>query len=410
MAKLRYISLFSGIEAWSCAVAGMPEYEAVAFSEIDPFACAVLAHHYPNVPNLGDVTKIDGGGYRDKIDLIVGGSPCQGFSVGGRKEGLRDPRSALAMAYVRLVGEVRPKWLLWENVPGVMSCGQDFRCFLAALDGLGYSLAWSVLNSEFWGVPQRRRRVFLVGHLGADWERPAKVLLEPESMSRNPPPRRHKRKNDTGGAEDGPGGRSQWREVCPTVTSKWAKGSGGPAGNECHNLVLQQPNETAPSLTSSGAAFARTGQQGSEVNALVLDEAHEVGEDRICEASAGALCARDGEGVTSSIDGKLIAEPKQNDTFATLCASGAGCDRPSAQGSQLDFLVVDVPRPQYVVRRIVPEEAEALQGFPRGWTDIEYRGKPAPDTARYRAIGNSMTVPVMAWIARRILAVEKGEL
>lgn len=342
MAKLRYLSLFAGIEAWSCAVRDMSEFEPVAFAEVDPFACAVLQYHYPNVKNLGDVTQIDGRAYRDKVDIIVGGSPCQGFSIGGRKEGLRDPRSALAMAYVRLVGEMRPKWLLWENVPGVMSCGQDFRCFLAALDGLGYSLAWSVLDSQFWGVPQRRRRVFLVGRLGADWERPATVLLEPESMCRNPPPRRKKGQEDSRPAQRG-----------SNVCREW----GG-----------------------------------------------------VAEPVAGALCARDYKSVTSTIDGKLIAEPKQNDTFATLCASGAGCDRPSAQGSQLDFLVVDVPRPQYVVRRIVPEEAEALQGFPRGWTDIEYRGKPAPDTARYRALGNSMTVPVMAWIARRILAVEKGEL
>ena len=360
MTKIRYLSLFSGIEAFSCAVKDMPEYTPVAFAEIEPFPCAVLAHHYPSVKNLGDVTKIDGRKLRGSVDIIVGGSPCQGFSVAGYRKGLEDPRSNLAFSYVRLVEEVRPKWILWENVPGCRSTngGNDYRSFLSALDGLNYSLAGTILNSQHFGVAQRRRRVFVVGRLGADWHSPAKVLLDPKSMCGDPPPRQKKRQDDT---------------AC-------------------------------------------------------------------LEGRAG-------------IGGERIA---QNETFATLCASGAGCDRPSAQGSQLDYLVMDKPKTsygirmilrdgthgwmeekayclkesdqsghlpavafvskedagdvKYVVRRITPLEAERLQGFPDGWTDVEFKGKPAPDTARYKALGNSMTVNVMEWIANRILMVERGEL
>ena len=250
MTKIRYLSLFSGIEAWSCAVKDMPEYEPIAFAEVDPFASAVLSHHYPDVPNLGDVTKIDGRKYRGHVDLIVGGSPCQGFSVAGQRKGLDDERSCLALTYVRLVDEVRPKMWLWENVPGCTSTngGQDLRSFFATLNDIGYSLSWTVLDSQYWGVAQRRRRVFAFGILGTNWECCAKVLLEPNSMCRNPPARR----------------KAGERNSSP------AKGGSGERGEQA---------------------------------------------------------------------GKIV----QNDTFATLCASGAGCDRPSAQGSQLDYCVVDSP-------------------------------------------------------------------
>ena len=216
---IRYISLFSGIEAWSCAVAGMPEYEAVAFSEIDPFASAVLAHHYPNVPNLGDITKVDWEVYRGSVDLIVGGSPCQGFSQAGYRKGLRDSRSSLALAYVQAVEQVQPRWLLWENVPGVLSTndGEDFRCFLAALDDLGFGLAWAVLDSQWFRVAQRRRRVYVVGHLG-DWERAAQVLFEPSCLQRHPPARRKAGQGDPAGTQAG----SENRGVSGTLCSSGA--------------------------------------------------------------------------------------------------------------------------------------------------------------------------------------------
>ena len=325
---IRYLSVCSGIEAFSKAVDGLP-YSAVGFSEIEPFPCAVLSARYPFVPNMGDMTKINGWALRGQVDLLVGGTPCQGFSHAGLRGGLRDPRSGLAVHFVRLAAELRVPWLLWENVPGALSTsgGGDYRAFISALDELGYGLAWAVLDAQWFGVPQRRKRLFLVGRLG-DWRGPCQVLFEPDRVCGNPPPRRSKRQGDAPRAEGSSGTRSQ-QDVCPT-------------------------------MTSSGAGFARV------------------------------------DGRAEHDCGTLVVQP--NDVASTLCASGAGTDRPSAQCSQEGFCVVDGPLP----RRLTPVECERLQGFPDGWTDVRFQGKPARDTLRYRALGNSMAVPVMRWLAEGI--------
>lgn len=192
---MRYISLFSGIEAATLAWEPLG-WEAVAFAEIEPFPSAVLAERWPDVPNLGDVTKVDWSKYRGAVDLIVGGSPCQAFSVAGKREGLMDTRGQLMFEYVRAVAEVRPRWFLWENVPGVLSQdrGRAFGALLREMDELGYGMAWRVLDAQFFGVAQRRRRVFLVGHLGGGAGPAAAVLFESESVSGNTPSSREKRK------------------------------------------------------------------------------------------------------------------------------------------------------------------------------------------------------------------------
>lgn len=189
---MRYISIFSGIEAASVALEGMG-WEAVAFSEIDPFPSAVLQARYPNVPNLGDITKIDWSPYRGSVDVVVGGSPCQSFSIAGGRESLRG-ESALCFEYWRAVRDLNPRWFLWENVPGVFSTRDNaFGQFLGKMEELGYSMAWRTLDAQFFGVAQRRRRVFLVGHIG-DGFAPAAVLFEPESVPGNTQPSREKRK------------------------------------------------------------------------------------------------------------------------------------------------------------------------------------------------------------------------
>ena len=397
---IRCLSVCSGIEAWSCAVDGMDGYAVSALSEIEPFPCAVLAERYPFVPNLGDMTKINGWAMRGQIDLLVGGTPCQGFSVAGLRGGLNDPRSGLAGHYVRLAAELRVPWLLWENVPGALSTsgGADFRAFVSALDECGYGLAWAVLDAQWFGVPQRRKRLFLVGRLG-NWRGPGAVLFEPGRVCRNPPARRSKREGNPSPAEGGTGeeirGGHTGSVVCPTMTSSGAGFArvDGRAEHDCGTLVLQ-PNEVSPAVTASGAAFSRTGQHGTEVDALVV---------------------------------------QPNEVSATLCASGAGTDRPSAQGSQEGFCVVSMKTcntkanggnisdkpvtyalaaeatPPAVLsskalypRRLTPVECERLQGFPDGWTDVQFQGKPARDTLRYRALGNSMAVPVMRWLAEGI--------
>ena len=192
---MRYYSIFSGVEAATLAWEPLG-WEPACFCEVDEFPSAVLRERWPAVPNLGDITKVN---WKRVVreygaaDLVVGGSPCQSFSVAGTRTGL-DGASGLMWEYVRCVREVKPDWLLWENVPGALSSshGEDFRCLLEALDALGYGLAWRVLDAQFFGVAQRRERVFVVGRLG-DAEGPCKVLFEPESLRWDTPSSREKR-------------------------------------------------------------------------------------------------------------------------------------------------------------------------------------------------------------------------
>ena len=191
---MRYISVFSGIEAASVAFQPLG-MEPVAFAEVDKHASAVLAAHYPDIPNLGDVTKIDWKEYRGKVDLVVGGSPCQSFSIAGKREGLKG-ESGLMYEFIRCVLEVRPRWFLWENVPGALSSehGAAFGQLLHEMaDGGGYGCAWRVLDAQFFGVAQRRRRLFLVGRAGNGFREACQVLFEPDCMPGNTASGRAKR-------------------------------------------------------------------------------------------------------------------------------------------------------------------------------------------------------------------------
>jgi DNA (cytosine-5)-methyltransferase 1 len=174
---MRFLSVCSGIEAASVASAHLG-WEAVGLAEIDPFCCSLLAEKYPTVRNYGDFTTIRGDEL-GPVDAIVGGTPCQDFSVAGKRAGLDGARGNLTLEFVRLVERVSPRWVFWENVPGVLSIdgGRAFGAFLGALAKLGYGFTWRVLNARHFGVPQRRRRLFLVGHLGA-WQCAAAVLLD----------------------------------------------------------------------------------------------------------------------------------------------------------------------------------------------------------------------------------------
>lgn len=222
---VKYVSIFSGIEA--ATVAWHPlGWEPLAFSEIDPFPSTVLQHHYPDIPNLGDITKIDWRPYVGAADIVVGGSPCQSFSVAGKREGLAGA-SGLMFEYIRAVRELRPRWFVWENVPGAFTSerGEAYRQLLSEMDALGYGLAWRVLDAQFFGVAQRRERVFLVGSLGT--MRCAEVLFERESLSWDHQSSRQKRQALTdevqerfGEADHDSGclnpGETQSRRVYPT--------------------------------------------------------------------------------------------------------------------------------------------------------------------------------------------------
>ena len=197
-----YASICSGIEAASVAWEPLG-WRPAWFAEIDKFPSAVLAHRFPNVPNIGDFTnagKIPG----DKIDLLVGGTPCQSFSVAGKRTGFDDDRGKLVAAYGDLVRRLRPRWIVWENVPGVVTGAANksgFLRFVEDLNQCGYGVAWRILDAQYTrvdgfprAVPQRRRRVFLVGCLG-DWRAPAAVLFEPESVRGDDPPERRAGQN-----------------------------------------------------------------------------------------------------------------------------------------------------------------------------------------------------------------------
>ena len=210
---MRYISLFSGIEAASVAWAPLG-WEPVAFSEIEPFPCAVLEQRFPDVPNLGDITQINWKEVIDRygaVDLVVGGSPCQSFSIAGDRSGLAGA-SGLMFEYIRAVHEIMPVWFLWENVPGALSSegGRAFAQLLDEMVELGYQLAWRVLDAQFFGVAQRRERLFLVGHLGTGGGA-AEILFEPEGVRWDYPSSREKRKELT--ADLGNGAEASNRSV-----------------------------------------------------------------------------------------------------------------------------------------------------------------------------------------------------
>lgn len=244
---MRYATVCSGIEAPSVAWDSLG-WKPVFFSEIEKFPSKALNHHYPNTPNLGDMNEIDGTKYNGSVDLICGGTPCQSFSVAGLRKGMSDPRGNLALVFLRLVDQIRPTWVVWENVPGVLSSnkGRDFGSFVGGLGQLGYGWAYRVLDAQYFGVPQRRRRVFVVGHIGGDWKRAARVLFEQEGGAGNFAPGRKKRE---GVASYSPGSIGGYYEGVGTLRAK-----GGDFGGGSEVIVNEWPAQVAPTLDAN---FAR---------------------------------------------------------------------------------------------------------------------------------------------------------
>lgn len=256
---MKYVSIFSGIKA--ATVAWHPlGWEPLAFSEIDPFPSTVLQHHYPDIPNLGDITKIDWSPYVGAADIVVGGSPCQSFSVAGKREGLAGA-SGLMFEYIRAVRELRPRWFVWENVPGAFTSerGEAYRQLLSEMDALGYGLAWRVLDAQFFGVAQRRERVFLVGSLGT--MRCAEVLFERESLSWNHQSSRQKRQALTEEAQERVGeadhdsgclnpGETQSRRVYPASGVYPTLSTREKSGQNQESVFTQFGDDVAGTLTS----------------------------------------------------------------------------------------------------------------------------------------------------------------
>ncbi|MEN6533347.1 MAG: DNA (cytosine-5-)-methyltransferase [Bryobacteraceae bacterium] len=579
--SLTYASVCSGIEAAS--VAWHPLGWRGAFvSEIEPFPCAVLAHHWPQIPNYGDITKFkDWPPPRGAINVLVGGTPCQSFSVAGLRKGMDDPRGNLALVFLGVVDRFRPTWVLWENVPGVHSSwsdetagapskessrllradglepgdfeeveqSSDFDCFMSGLEQLGYGVACTVLDAQFFGVAQRRERVFVVGHIGGQWQRAAAVLFDQSCLCGDHAPSREAgqgtaptisaRTKGGGGlgtdaecdgavipvqgggqtqamrmlsfgeySDDGTASslkRRDFKDATDLVIQRqggsfddavagaiskesFTGGAGGRPDGAAQNHFLPvafkpshftrgkdgAPNEITPPLSADAdkgdqdtvvaTAYRTAGncgpfEQGDKTAALntatdpnqnIITLAIrgrggysnlETRQDGTANAILTTNGGRGGIGVGAiafqpryfTRDNKTGNAASCGDKSAALSADHGGgdsapCVAYTLHGSDKTVSVAtetDVAgsirtKPPgsienssttavlsgYAVRRLTPRECERLQGFPDDYTLIQFHNKPACDGPRYRALGNSMAVPVMRWIGERIQLVE----
>jgi DNA (cytosine-5)-methyltransferase 1 len=476
-----YGSLCSGVEAASVAWKPLG-WQAAWYSEIEKFPKKVLAHHYPNTPDLGDMLKIreNDNFIRSEVDLIVGGTPCQSFSVAGLRKGLDDERGNLALEFIRILQDKRPRWFVWENVPGVLSSsnGADFAAILSGWTGLDvepqkfttsgvisggfYSVAWRVLDSQYFGVPQRRRRIFVVGYLGNDWRPPTAVLFDSKSLCGDTKKSKGKRKRAAATTEDAAGA-SSWPAtttgtLCHTFGDK--QGLDNQHINSGASLFVpfsfkqnidehvQIDVELMHTLTRSTSTVSRNAPNivqpvaysiiGNMINRCDTAGANGTGiaeevsptltkTDRHAVAAytniqyadtIGCLQARDCKGVGNQYvaENKLVVACY---AFDSLSSNSMKSNNPHS-GVHLEKIVktLDTSRPdpsknqggnaiihklppssgEYIIRRLTPLECERLQGFPDNYTNIP----GATDGARYAAMGNSMTVNVMRWIGERI--------
>jgi DNA (cytosine-5)-methyltransferase 1 len=406
-------------------------WKAVGFSEIEPFPCAVLKHRFPNTPNYGSLTEYQSWPLQPgSIDLLVGGTPCQSFSVAGLRKGLADPRGNLALVFLGLADKLKPRWIVWENVPGVLSSdgGRDFGSFLGALEQLGYGWAYRVLDAQYFGVPQRRRRVFVVASLGGR-DVAASVLLEPKSVCWHPAPRR--KKGQATAADAGAGVEAG----SPIVLDRASFNQGQNAQYEPHieqtmgdhsfligEAITFQPGNLRreagadPSTTTTTTLKASAGDQMPHVAHPIAGFKWHQG------AQAGSIGYVEGQCPTITTDKApaVIHPTVPLDGMNLLSRLGPCGENHSMQnfdngdpsftlrkgGMQHGVLT------PMAVRRLTPIECERLQGFPDNWSQIPWKGKPAdqcPDGPRYKCAGNSMAVPVMRWIGEQIARVELSQ-
>ena len=350
---MKFGSVCSGIEAAS--VAWNPiGWETAWVSEIESFPCAVLEHHFPDVPNLGDVTKILEQGRLDgtpDIDILVGGTPCVDVSIAGKRAGLDGERSHLFFDFIGIARETNPRWLAWENVPGVLSSNgrRDFGTIIREMVGLGYGVCWRILNAEYVrvrshprAVPQRRRRVFVLGYRG-DWRPAVAVLLNWKGMSGDSLPRRETREGITALTKSGVG----------TCGADDNQAQGG-------HLRIYGGGRTSGERDSTTSMSSSNSRLDFDTETFVLFDPRN--QDVL-------------------VSGDIAAPLDTKNPPSSALATPLG------------------------IRRITPLEAERLQGFPDYFTLVPYRNGMAKDTPRYKALGNSMAINVMRYIGERIQMV-----
>lgn len=412
---LRFLSVCSGIEAASVAWNPLG-WQAVAFSEIEKFPSAVLAHHYPDVPNLGDFTKIDTSAL-GRVDILCGGTPCQAFSIAGARRSLEDARGNLTLAFVELAHELATgnglRNAVWENVPGVISTKDNaFGCFLAGLVGADDTLlppyghkwpnagmvagpraraAWRFLDAQYFGLAQRRKRVIVIADFGNGAD-PAAVLFERKSLSGNTPPRR-----ETG------------QNVAPTINARPSGGGGLGTDFDLDGGLISSTGSVAHCLNAGGM-----GRQDYETETMIAHpytlairgrgESHDL-EYRQDGTSNALLTPNGGRG---GIGVGAICAPLNTqmglrgaDTSNTN-REGVGIGEIGDPAFTLQAAHSHAVITPWAVRRLTPTECERLQGFPDGYTNIPVGKKMAADGPRYKALGNSWAVPKFRWVGERI--------
>lgn len=442
---MNFISICSGIEAASVAF-GPLGWKAIAFSEIEPFPCAVLAHHYPGTPNMGDMSK-----FRDwpeelfvQADAIVGGPPCQAFSVAGLRNGLNDERGNLTLTYAEMINHadaVRsiygkpPVIVLYENVPGLLSDKTGaYGCFLAALAGescplepaggrwtdAGYvlgpkrAIAWRVLDAQHFQLAQRRRRVFVVASARDGFD-PARVLFEWDGVRRDSAPSRGAgessaaatlRSTDGGSDVDHArggrliqafGGNNTAGPIDVATACNACASASGRMDFETETFLVQPTIEhgTQDPCVSTDTTFALGRNNGGE-NVLAFDTTQITSAENRSNPQPGDPC----HPLAAGAHPLAIAQ-----VVGAMSASGSTERKHGFGWGQQDWENGYAQPHGAQVRRLMPEECEALMGFPRGYTRIPYRNKPAsqcPAGPRYKALGNSWAVPCVQWIGRRI--------
>ena len=438
-----------------CSGVGVPElaakqlgFNCLFAAEKAPFPKRVFQHHFPRVKTYGDFTKINPKNWLDKIELLVAGTPCQSFSLAGKKQGLKDKRGNLTIKYIRLVHQTRTPWAVLENVPGIFD--RDFGFVLDEITGRsdlrlyakwptagvvergasGYSAAWRVLDAQFFGVPQRRRRVFIVFHAG-DWERCAEVLNEPEGGQRDIEPGGSQGEGAAAGTDGGAGGARK-------VYRSNAVGERYECGETLHAFPAMDSDERRTPIVYEN--YSRDGRyhEAPDLAPPIRSELHGhlpiVYENQATDAryqdvgeTAPPLTHYMGTGGNTAIP-IVMASAQSNaengtDIAPTLQASERGDTAIVPNGAGQDgYATADIPNAITTeskdlviwngwLRYMTPTEAERCMGMSDGYTDIPLLktakdGKetlvPASKTNRYKAIGNSMAVPVMRWVLQRL--------
>jgi len=454
---MRYLSVCSGIEAASVAWAPLG-WKPLAFAEIDAFPRAVLQHHHPDVPLYGDFTQLRDMEWIVDADVLVGGTPCQSFSVAGKRGSLRDDRGNLSLEFVRLadaIDDLRrdagkpPVWIVWETVPGVLSTSDNaFGTFLGGMVGGdapfdpsragGWTrsgvvagpervAAWRVLDAQHFGVAQRRRRVFVLALGGAGaWACADALLPIRDSLSGHPAPRREAGKNAAptlsartqGGGRLGTDTELDGGLVAQCVIKGAAIGrepENGPQYGEwltdgtCYTLNCTEQHAVAFTCKDYGAD---AGDSSPTLRAMGHDGSHANAGGQVAVAFTGDVT----HALNTANNGKMSGEDGTGRGVPTVAVNGLELGNQGSGGNvgfhgpHKPFRTLDTNTPPGVqhgdaVRRLTPAECEALQGFPRGYTAVPYRNGIAADGPRYKALGNSMAVPVIRWIGQRIDAV-----